>query len=75
MSSSLTAFLLTPEEIEAADLFLRKAASDLVAAWLLAGDDAQDDDIVWVRARSLSPYDQGSPQRSSRSRSLPRSRR
>lgn len=44
------AFLPTPEEIEAADLFLGKAASDLAAARLLAGDDEQDDDVVGFHA-------------------------
>lgn len=45
------AFLPTPEEIEAADLFLGKAASDLAAARLLAGDDEQDDDVVGFHAQ------------------------
>jgi HEPN domain-containing protein len=40
------AFLPTPEELEAADLFLGKAASDLAAARLLAGDAGQDDNVV-----------------------------
>jgi len=43
--------LPTPEEIEAADLFLGKAASDLAAARLLAGDDGQDDDVVGFHAQ------------------------
>ena len=41
----------TPEEIEAADLFLGKAASDLAAVRLLAGDDKQDDDVVGFHAQ------------------------
>ena len=45
------AFLPTPEEIEAADLFLGKAASDLAAARLLAADDEQDDDVVGFHAQ------------------------
>src|SRR5437764_1450762 len=45
------AFLPTPEEIEAADLFLGKAAPDLAAARLLAGDDEQDDDVVGFHAQ------------------------
>jgi len=43
--------LPTPEEIEAADVFLGKAASDLAAARLLAGDDEQDDDVVGFHAQ------------------------
>jgi HEPN domain-containing protein len=38
--------LPTPEEIEAADLFLAKAASDLAAARSLAADTDQTDDVV-----------------------------
>ena len=45
------AFLPTREEIEAADLFLGKAASDLAAARLLSGDDEQDDDVVGFHAQ------------------------
>ena len=41
----------TPEEIETAELFLRKAASDLAAARALAGDAAQDDDVVGFHAQ------------------------
>ncbi len=40
----------TPENIEAADLFPTKAASDLAAARVLAGDDGQDDDVVGFHA-------------------------
>jgi HEPN domain-containing protein len=43
--------LPTPEEIEAAELFLGKAASDLAAARLLASDDDQDDDVVGFHAQ------------------------
>jgi HEPN domain-containing protein len=43
--------LPTPEELEAADLFLGKAASDLAAARLLAGDADQDDDVVGFHAQ------------------------
>jgi HEPN domain-containing protein len=43
--------LPTPEEIEAAELFLRKAASDLAAARVLAADNAQDDDVVGFHAQ------------------------
>jgi hypothetical protein len=44
--SARAVFLPTPEEIEAADLFFAKAASNLAAARMLAGDDDQDDDVV-----------------------------
>ncbi|MBV8712121.1 MAG: HEPN domain-containing protein [Solirubrobacterales bacterium] len=37
--------------MEAADLFLGKAASDLAAARLLAGDDDQEDDVVGFHAQ------------------------
>jgi HEPN domain-containing protein len=43
--------LPTPEEIEVADLFLSKAASDLAAARLLAQDLNQDDDVVGFHAQ------------------------
>ena len=41
----------TPEELEAAELFLEKAASDLAAARLLAGDADQDDNVVGFHAQ------------------------
>lgn len=41
----------TPEEIEVAQLFLGKAASDLAAARLLARDEDQDDDVVGFHAQ------------------------
>lgn len=43
----------TPEELEAADLFPGKAASDLAAARLLAGDGDgdQDDNVVGFHAQ------------------------
>jgi hypothetical protein len=43
--------LSTPEEIEVADLFLSKAASDLAAAELLARDPDQADDVVGFHAQ------------------------
>jgi HEPN domain-containing protein len=43
--------LPTPEEIEAADLFLEKAASDVAAARLLAADACQADDVVGFHAQ------------------------
>jgi HEPN domain-containing protein len=43
--------LPTPEELEAAELFLAKAASDLAAARLLAEHDDQDDDVVGFHAQ------------------------
>jgi hypothetical protein len=36
----------TPEEIDVADLFVSKAASDLAAARSLAADSEQSDDMV-----------------------------
>lgn len=41
----------TPEEFEVADLFLRKAASDLAAARTLAVDPDQHDDVVGFHAQ------------------------
>lgn len=41
----------TPEEIEAADLFLGKAASDVAAARSLAADANQADDVVGFHAQ------------------------
>ena len=41
----------TPEELEVADLFLRKAASDLSAARSLARDADQNDDVVGFHAQ------------------------
>lgn len=41
----------TPEEIEAAELFLAKAASDLAAARSLAADADQADDVVGFHAQ------------------------
>ena len=41
----------TPEEVEVAELFLRKAASDLAAARVLAGDPSQGDDVVGFHAQ------------------------
>jgi HEPN domain-containing protein len=38
--------LPTPEEVEVAELLLGKAASDLSAARVLAGDPAQQDDVI-----------------------------
>jgi HEPN domain-containing protein len=43
--------LPTPEEIEVADLFLSKAASDLAAAQSLARDAGQADDVVGFHAQ------------------------
>jgi len=43
--------LPTPEEIEVADLFLSKAASDLAAAGSLALDPDQADDVVGFHAQ------------------------
>jgi HEPN domain-containing protein len=43
--------LPTPEELEVADLFLRKAASDLAAARALAADPDQLDDVVGFHAQ------------------------
>jgi HEPN domain-containing protein len=43
--------LPTPEELEVADLLLRKAASDLSAARALAGDPDQQDDVVGFHAQ------------------------
>lgn len=44
-------FLPTPEEVEVADLLLRKAASDLSAARALARDPEQQDDVVGFHAQ------------------------
>lgn len=44
----------TPEELEAADLFMCKAASDLKAARALAGDRGQDDDVVGFHAQQAA---------------------
>lgn len=41
----------TPEELEVADLFLSKAASDLSAARALASDSDQQDDVVGFHAQ------------------------
>ena len=41
----------TPEEVEVADLLLRKAASDLSAAGALARDPEQQDDVVGFHAQ------------------------
>ena len=41
----------TPEEVEVADLLLRKAASDLSAARALARDPEQQDDVVGFHAQ------------------------
>jgi HEPN domain-containing protein len=43
--------LPTPEEVEVADLLLRKAASDLSAARALARDPEQQDDVVGFHAQ------------------------
>jgi HEPN domain-containing protein len=43
--------LPTPDELEVADLLLRKAASDLSAARALAGDPDQQDDVVGFHAQ------------------------
>jgi HEPN domain-containing protein len=43
--------LPTPEEVEVAHLFLRKAASDLSAARSLARDPDQHDDVVGFHAQ------------------------
>jgi HEPN domain-containing protein len=43
--------LSTPEEIEVADLFVSKAASDLAAARSLAADSEQSDDVVGFHAQ------------------------
>lgn len=40
-----------PEQREVAEIFLRKAASDLAAARALAADRAQDDDVVGFHAQ------------------------
>lgn len=40
-----------PEEFEVAELFLRKAASDLSAARALAGDPDQRDDVIGFHAQ------------------------
>ena len=45
------AFLSTPEELEFADLLLRKAASDLSAARALAADSDQRDGVVGFHAQ------------------------
>lgn len=44
-------FLPTPEEVEVADLLLRKVASDLSAARALARDPEQQDDVVGFHAQ------------------------
>ena len=41
----------TPEQLEVAELFLGKAASDLAAARALAADAAQHDDVVGFHAQ------------------------
>jgi HEPN domain-containing protein len=43
--------LPTPEEVEVADLLLRKAASDLSAARALSRDPEQQDDVVGFHAQ------------------------
>lgn len=43
----------TPEELEVAELFLRKAASDLSAARALAADPDQQDDVVGFHAQQV----------------------
>jgi hypothetical protein len=43
--------LPTPEELEVAELFLRKAASDLAAARTLAAAPGQQDDVVGFHAQ------------------------
>jgi HEPN domain-containing protein len=43
--------LPTPEELEVADLFVAKAASDLAAARALASDANQQDDVVGFHAQ------------------------
>jgi HEPN domain-containing protein len=43
--------LPTPEELEVAELFLRKAASDLAAARTLAAAPDQQDDVVGFHAQ------------------------
>jgi len=45
--------LPTPEEVEVADLFLVKAASDLSAARVLANDANQHDDVVGFHAQQV----------------------
>jgi hypothetical protein len=45
--------LPTPEEVEVAELFLRKAASDLSAARVLARDPDQGDDVVGFHAQQV----------------------
>lgn len=44
-------FLPTPEELEVAEVYLGKAASDLSAARALAPDADQDDDVVGFHAQ------------------------
>lgn len=41
----------TPEQLEVADLYVGKAASDLAAARLLAADPEQQDDVVGFHAQ------------------------
>ncbi|HST55308.1 MAG TPA: HEPN domain-containing protein [Solirubrobacteraceae bacterium] len=41
----------TPEQLEVADLYLTKAASDLAAARALASDAGQQDDVVGFHAQ------------------------
>jgi HEPN domain-containing protein len=43
--------LPTPEQLEVADLYLTKAASDLAAARTLAADASQQDDVVGFHAQ------------------------
>jgi HEPN domain-containing protein len=43
--------LPTPEQLEVADLYLTKAASDLAAAQALAADTGQRDDVVGFHAQ------------------------
>jgi HEPN domain-containing protein len=43
--------LPTPEQLEVADLYLTKAASDLAAARALASDAGQQDDVVGFHAQ------------------------
>jgi HEPN domain-containing protein len=43
--------LPTPEQLEVADLYLTKAASDLAAARTLAADPDQQDDVVGFHAQ------------------------
>jgi hypothetical protein len=49
--SARAEFLATPEELEATELFLRKAVSDLAAPRVLAGAEGQDDHIVGFHAQ------------------------